>query len=149
LCKRKNWTVSQALDDEACIWKLSSEATLSLEHLTQFVQLWAHINNVHLHEDREDNITWKLRANGHYPATSAYRMQFLGLIESPMYKTVWKAWSTPKAKNHAWLALQNRLWTADRPHKRGWENCGLCPLCKQTEETNDHLFVHCRFTKRI
>jgi hypothetical protein len=33
--------------------------------------------------------------------------------------------------------------------KRGWENCGLCPLCKQTEETNNHLFVHCRFTARI
>jgi hypothetical protein len=33
--------------------------------------------------------------------------------------------------------------------RRGWENCGLCPLCKQTEETNNHLFVHCRFTARI
>jgi hypothetical protein len=33
--------------------------------------------------------------------------------------------------------------------KRNWENCGLCPLCKQTEETNNHLFVHCRYTTRI
>jgi hypothetical protein len=33
--------------------------------------------------------------------------------------------------------------------KRGWGNCGLCPLCKQTEENNNHLFVHCRFTVRI
>jgi hypothetical protein len=62
---------------------------------------------------------------------------------------VWKAWVPPKVKNHAWLVLQNRLWTADRLQKRGWENCGLCLLCKQTEENNNHLFIHCRFTVRI
>jgi hypothetical protein len=33
--------------------------------------------------------------------------------------------------------------------KRGWDNCGFCPLCKQTEESNNHLFVHCRFTTRV
>jgi hypothetical protein len=149
LCKRKNWFVSQALRDEAWIRKLRNDATISLEHLTQFVHLWALINTIHLHDDVEDDISWKLTANGQYSAASAYKMQFLGLIESSMYKIVWKAWAPPKAKNHAWIALQNRLWTADRLRKRGWENCGLCTLCKQTEETCDHLFVHCRFTIRI
>jgi hypothetical protein len=33
--------------------------------------------------------------------------------------------------------------------RRGWKNCSLCPLCKQTEEINNHLFVHCRFATRI
>jgi hypothetical protein len=36
------------------------EATISIEHLTQFVQLWALIQNVHLNEDVEDDITWKI-----------------------------------------------------------------------------------------
>jgi hypothetical protein len=57
--------------------------------------------------------------------------------------------AAPKAKNHACLALQNRLWTADRLEKRSWLNYGLCPLCKQTLETTDHLFVACHFTTRI
>jgi hypothetical protein len=52
-------------------------------------------------------------------------------------------------KNHVWIGLQNRLWIMDRLRKRGWENCGIYPLGKQTEETNDHLFVHYRFTVRI
>jgi hypothetical protein len=104
---------------------------------------------MHLQEEIEDDITWKLTANGQYSAASAYKMQFLGLIESSMFKMVWKAWAPPKVKNHAWIAIQNRLWTVDRLRKRRWENCGLCPLCKQIEETNVHLFVHCRFTKRI
>jgi hypothetical protein len=62
---------------------------------------------------------------------------------------VWKNWATPKVKFFSWLAIQNRLWTADRLEKRGWENCGLCPLCKQTQETAAHLFSHCRYTKRL
>jgi hypothetical protein len=29
--------------------------------------------------------------------------------------------------------------------KRGWDNCGLCPLYKKTLEPTNHLFVHFRF----
>jgi hypothetical protein len=28
-----------------------------------------------------------------------------GLVETNMYKFVWKAWAPPKMKNHAWLVL--------------------------------------------
>jgi hypothetical protein len=93
--------------------------TLSMEQLSQFVQLWALIQNVHLDEHVEDEIAWKLTGNEQYSAASAYKLQFLGLVESCMYKLVWKAWAPPKVKNHAWLALQNRLWTADRLRRRG------------------------------
>jgi hypothetical protein len=149
LCKRKNWTVAQALLNNEWILKLRTEATLSLDHLSQFVLLWALIQRVHIVENVDDDISWKLTANGQYSAASAYKLQFFGLVESNMNNIVWRAWAPPKVKNHAWLSLQNRLWTADRLRRRGWDNCGLCPLCKQTEETNNHLFVHCRFTIRI
>ena len=66
-----------------------------------------------------------------------------------MNKVVWKASAPPKIKFFAWLAIQNRLWTADRLEKRGLTNCGLCPLCKQAQETAAHLFFQCRYSKRI
>ena len=56
---------------------------------------------------------------------------------------VWKAWAPPKLKFFAWLALQDRIWTADRLEKRGWPNCGPCPLCKREQEMGIHLFVKC------
>jgi hypothetical protein len=105
ICKRKNWKVAQALHEDEWIKKLSVEATISIEHLTQFVQLWALIQNVHLIEDVEDGIRWKLTGNGKYYAASAYKLQYFSLIESPINKVVWKAWAPPKVKNHAWLAL--------------------------------------------
>jgi hypothetical protein len=102
-----------------------------------------------LDEAVDDTIVWKHTKNGVYSVASAYKLQFLGLVLSDMNALVWKVWATPKAKNNTWLALQNRLWTADRFENCGWPNCGLCPLCKQILETNDHLFVACCFTTRI
>jgi hypothetical protein len=125
------------------------EGPFSEIHLSQFIELWILINNVHLQLDVEDSIIWKLTANGQYSEASAYKLQFLGLVHSEMNTIIWKAWATPKAKHHAWLAYQNRPWTNGRLKNRGWPNCGLCPFCKQTTELTDGLFVHCRFTMRI
>ena len=68
---------------------------------------------------------------------------------SLMEQIVWKAWAPPKVKFFAWLAVQDRIWTADRLAKRGWPNCGLCPLCKRDPESGPHLFFKCRFTVRL
>lgn len=81
--------------------------------------------------------------------SAAYKAQFLGMTLSPMDQMVWKVWAPPKVKFFAWLAIQDRIWTADRLAKRGWPNCGLCPLCKRENEEGPHLFFRCRFTVRL
>jgi hypothetical protein len=67
------------------VWR----ATLSIEHLSQFVQLWTLIQNVHLNAMEEDDIKWKLTGNGKYSAASAYKLQFFSLVESNMNNLVW------------------------------------------------------------
>jgi hypothetical protein len=91
ICKKKRWSIAQALHDNEWITKLWNEVTLSIVHLTQFVQLWALIQRVRLHAEVDDEFAWKLTANGQYSAESAYKLQFFGLIDSPMYKLIWKA----------------------------------------------------------
>ena len=107
------------------------------------------LDDVHLEEHREDDITWKHSNDGMYSAASAYKAQFLGLTLSPMDRMVWKVWAPPKIKFFAWLAIQDRIWTADRLERRGWANCGLCPLCSREQETGAHLLFKCRFTIRL
>jgi hypothetical protein len=67
-------------------------------YLTQFVLLWALIQNVDL-SGEDDDIFWKLTTNGQYSAASVYKLQFFGLMESPLNNLVWKAWAPPKVKN--------------------------------------------------
>jgi hypothetical protein len=137
------------MNGEAWISKITLDASFSLDHFSQFADLWSLISTINLTPEVDDDITWRLTPSGNYMAKSAYELQLLGSTTSPMNKTIWKAWAPPKVKFFAWLANQGRIWTADRLAKRGWPNCGLCPLCKQCTESTEHLFVHCRFTIRL
>ena len=49
----------------------------------------------------------------------------------------------------AWLIIQNRVWMADKLQRRGWPNCGLCPLCSQVQESAAHLLFQCRFSVAV
>jgi hypothetical protein len=73
-------------------------------------------------------------------------MQFLGHTKSTMLALVWKPWAPPKCKTFAWLIIQNRVWTADRLERRGWQNCRRCKLYNQVQESTSHLLFKCRFT---
>jgi hypothetical protein len=78
LSKRKNWKVSQAMDEDAWVEKIDLGCPFTMEHFSQYVELWSLIANVHLDQETEDDITWRLTLNGEYSSKSAYELQFLG-----------------------------------------------------------------------
>ncbi|KAE8818297.1 Serine carboxypeptidase-like 18 [Hordeum vulgare] len=146
---RKNWKVREALKQNTWVLKINTPINISAEHISQFLTLWMLLNEVHLDVLTEDDIVWKHTASGHYSATSVYKAQFLGLLPSPMGKMVWKVWVPRKIKFFSCLALQDRIWTADRLARRGWPKCDLCPLSNRMQECGPHIFYECRFTRRL
>jgi hypothetical protein len=62
---------------------------------------------------------------------------------------IWHAFAPFKVKFHAWLALQNRCWTADRLVRRGLPTHAVCPLCSAAGETMDHLSLQCTFAASV
>jgi hypothetical protein len=62
-----------------------------MEQLYQFVEHWSLIGSIHLREDIEDDIVWRLMPNGEYSTKSAYEVQFLESVASAMNKYIWKA----------------------------------------------------------
>jgi hypothetical protein len=88
--KRKSWKVNKALEDNAWAQKINLDESFALEHLSQLLELWAKLQGVHLNEEVEDDISWKLTAIGKYLAKSSYELQFLGSTTSFLYNTVWK-----------------------------------------------------------
>ena len=66
---------------------------------------------------------------------------FLAALKNPVPKTI--------QLNMFVLAVLGINSSADRLEKRGWVNCGLCPLCKREQETGPHLFFKCRVTLRL
>ena len=70
-------------------------------------------------------------------------------IESGIYTAKSTYLAPPKVKFFAWLAMQNRVWSADHLANRGWPNCGFCLLCKRVQESIGHLLFRCRYTTRL
>ena len=68
----KSSKVAQATQNNAWIHKIKLGNGFTVEHLRQCVELWALIQNVELCEEMDDDISWKLTANGEYSAKSAY-----------------------------------------------------------------------------
>lgn len=151
ISKNRKKSLRQGKEDDSWVHDLTLDAgsSITINLLNQLVRLWEAVRNVHLDSEEPDQIVWKFTSSGHYTASSAYHAQCLGAPNTNFNSLIWKVWAPGKCKFHAWLIIQNRVWTSDRLATRGWRNNGHCPLCRCDTETALHLVAMCRYTKRI
>jgi hypothetical protein len=64
------------------------------------------------------------------------------------WRRIWKSWAPLRCKFFLWLAIKQRIWTADRLAKRDFPHQDACPLCDQEQETAQHL-LSCAFTRQV
>jgi hypothetical protein len=144
---RNTRTVADALADRR--WIRDVTGALSVPALVEFLELVDTTQHVPLSPDVPDQVQWKLTASGVYSAESAYRAFFTGMGLFPCGKAIWRTWAPAKCKVHIWLAMQRRLWTADRMARRGLNARATCPLCEQENETADHIAVGCVLVREV
>ncbi|KAL2896364.1 Exodeoxyribonuclease 7 small subunit [Bienertia sinuspersici] len=70
-------------------------------------------------------------------------------LPQPWAENIWSRYNIPKYRLCTWLAIQNRLPTADRLAKMGSTIDNICPLCTNEEENNNHIFFECSYSKGI
>jgi hypothetical protein len=146
--KRKKRCVQDALVNDKWIADINVDS-FTVEHMSQFVNLWGLLQGTVLTPGTEDSISWTLTHSDAYTTVSAYKAQFMGSVPCSFKNIVWKAWAPPKCRFFAWLAVQNRLWTSDRLAIRGWPHQPTCQLCKCQPETARHILFECRYSKRV
>ena len=64
-------------------------------------------------------------------------------------EVVWFEQLIPKHSFVLWLAVQRNLLTQDRMEK--WQISGnlLCSLCKQRNDSHEHLFFQCHYANKV
>lgn len=67
----------------------------------------------------------------------------------PWHTQVWFKEKIPKLAFMFWLTVQDRLTTRDRLRRWNLPVPPSCLLCLYGEESRDHLFFHCRFSKTL
>ena len=99
----------------------------------------------------KDQRSWGTRS-GTYTTAEGYA----AILEVPWvppnpgpWKALWKFASIPKIDIFIWTLLHNSILTGEKLKSKGWEGPSRCPLCNQAEETIEHLFITCEFTKEV
>ncbi|RVW34126.1 hypothetical protein CK203_084378 [Vitis vinifera] len=81
--------------------------------------------------------------------------RFLGYISaednSPLFpeKEVWGSYAPLRTRFFAWEAVWGKISTIDMLMRRGWSMANRCNLCKENEETVNHILIHCDKTRDL
>eukprot|EP00253_Pinus_taeda_P011321 PITA_11321 len=98
-----------------------------------------------------DQLRWGMKGNGSYTLKEA-RIQLeqneLGEI-LPWSTKVWDSLFWPKIKTFLWLLMKGKTLTWDNLRKKGFSGPSICPMCRNEEETINHLFNSCIWANSI
>ncbi|WVZ76816.1 hypothetical protein U9M48_024747 [Paspalum notatum var. saurae] len=121
---RRQRSVSQALTNRR--WVADIQGALT-------VQLWELVEGFTLQPALSDQHIWKITSSGQYTSKSAYNT-FLGSVKT------WKTWAPLRCKFFIWLAIKNKVWTADRLLKHGLPH-------PSEDESIQHILVSSVFSR--
>ncbi|XP_059639598.1 uncharacterized protein LOC132281970 [Cornus florida] len=65
----------------------------------------------------------------------------------PWHNLVWNSPSIPRMKFILWSAVQSKLPTLDS--KSMSKHINICPLCSESMESHDHIFLNCSFVSPL
>lgn len=124
-----------------------------------FLQLWESIQQIPLNEEAEDTIRWRWTGDGEYTTTTAYKIQFMGVLSKLKLTPIWKAHSEPKCRFFGWTSYFIKNFDRKQPNQRGlakrpfmqimWDGAGdtttplqrLCLLKRDVEISTDQCDI--------
>ncbi|XP_074315183.1 uncharacterized protein LOC141651366 [Silene latifolia] len=91
---------------------------------------------------------WQVQQAGYTPA-GCYEWLRDDRTKVDWHNAIWDSWNLPKHRFMGWLTAHRALHTNSKLKSFGMDVDGLCFLCGQTEETQDHLFFECAYSRRV
>ncbi|KAL9227846.1 hypothetical protein vseg_003490 [Gypsophila vaccaria] len=111
--------------------------------------VWRRICSVkHILKHNFPNGQWVGTPAG-YTTASAYVWLRGRLQPVSWHKQVWNKWVLPRHQFLGWIYAKGGLRTNDKLIHMGLLVDADCHLCGQFPESNDHLFFHCEYSKRV
>ena len=94
-------------------------------------------------------MVWKIERRGKFSVKSYYRS--LKGENSPFFpaKEVWGSHAPLRTRFFTWEAVWGKISTIDMLMRRGWSMVNRCNLCKENEESADHILIHCDKTRKL
>ncbi|CAN1297431.1 LINE-1 reverse transcriptase homolog [Linum perenne] len=130
----------------ASIWEFNSEA--GSWHWKRLMKI-RDIVRPHVQMDADGDLLWDGKLMSRFKLTEVWNsIRPIGEIVN-WYDAVWSGYSIPRRGVVAWIIINRKLMTADRIKKWNAEIDVTCVLCKQGEETIDHLFGDSSYAREV
>ena len=71
------------------------------------------------------------------------------IIKSNRWNKIWSRDGLPKVNLFLWIIAHRKSLTVENLRKRGIVGPLRCILCKEEEESLEHVFTVCNFTKKV
>ena len=94
---------------------------------------------------------WKHTKDGEFTVNSAYLQIIGGARDGNNFRGnwIWKMDMYPKIVSFLWLCLRNSIPVRELLAARGISCSKLCPICKEQDESIDHLLRECAFARHF
>ncbi|KAK7243062.1 hypothetical protein RIF29_37846 [Crotalaria pallida] len=136
------------------VWNHSWRRPLFDWEMVVLIELNCLLDNVALKQDIANRWTWKASPDGAYSVKTAYKTIQIQHQEgyNSLLKVIWMANAPLKSKAFGWRILINKIPTKMNMIRRGIElstDQRLCALCKEQDESTNHLFFACKITYAV
>lgn len=153
VCLRERGTMDLRILDNALVSDVLARHRRR-RHIVHFLNdVENEIEAIKTRRSQEEDITLWKQVEDKYAKQFSTKKTWLHMRQSQLEyywsKGVWFPHSTPKYSFLVWVAMKNRLQTCDRMHQ--WNNTidVTCVLCKEAQETCQHLFFGCQYSGEI
>jgi len=113
-------------------------------------------------DPKPDTLVWTGNRAGKYSVKSGYNSAYPSTISAnqnrascsfkpprSLWTQIWSLSAPPKIRTFLWSLCQNAIPTRENLYKRTITTDPLCPMCSSRTETTEHLFLLCKWTKKI
>ena len=141
------WDISIWNNNSWIGWDLGDpppELKTEADTLSQFLQ-----GKSPLKADSRDKRGWG-PSSGIYTASEGYKLikAIPYAVPNPaIWNFLWTKAFIPKIDMFCWTLAHKSILSGENLKKRGLEGPSRCPLCKNDEETMDHIMIDCQFSQ--
>ena len=99
-----------------------------------------------------DSISWVLNPDGRFSVGSFRRsLEDFNAKFNPDHLLIWQGLCPPKVEMFLWQLFQGRVMVHSVMNRFGFVPGAplVCVLCNSGEESIDHLFLHCPWSKKL
>ncbi|XP_075497741.1 uncharacterized protein LOC142534974 [Primulina tabacum] len=148
------YSVSNSQGITSVQWDVRFRRGLNDVELGEYTSLLSILESASLSVGSVDVRVWLGEPSGVFSVSSLFYSFFPSLanLSFPYFTNIWKVPIPQKVKAFSWIVALGRLQTCDSLQKRQPSTVlrpQWCSLCKLSEENQDHLLLHCSFTRRI